>query len=671
MTLLQTILHWSKSLSSWQRTALKLLVEKGSLSNEDLDQLTLQCKDRNSFQIDKTLLLPFQPLSEVDLPVDEDSDAAVKLLEINNIKSVNALADGQIISFSPQGITVIYGDNGSGKSGYAKILKNCCRARSRGGIILPNIYKPRPVHPASAKIMFQKGNSKHIVDWEDGSPSNPELSKVSFFDSECGSVYLDEENDVAFIPYGLDLLHKLVLTCKEVQNKFREEKRNVENKINPIIVQPQIDTSTAVGQMLSNITASSSVDEFEKVSILSEDEEKRIRILQSILSQDPIQITRQLRNRSGRIKRMKDILVKTQNALSDEKKEELKTSFLDVKKKSHTADIVANEMFSNQPLKNVGSDTWRRLWEAAKRYSESDAYPGKTFPVTEMDARCVLCQQELDIETIERFNKFEEFVTRDVKHQAENARDKFQQELLGLNTLTISTTENKDAIVEIDVENSQFKNEIRRFFVKAQLRRRAILRCVNDDDWKSIPDLYNVSIETIDNLIKQLETQADQAEKSTKPEERKRLEKELHELEARQWLSKNLRGVGNEIDRLKFLKKYDDCTSDADTTMITRKSSELTDQYVTKSLMKKFNEELKGLGIDTIFTELSSAGGHYGAKKFRIRIKGVTPDIKMTQVASEGEKTCIALSGFLTELATASHNSTLIFDDPVSSLDHQ
>ena len=38
---------------------------------------------------------------------------------------------------------------------------------------------------------------------------------------------------------------------------------------------------------------------------------------------------------------------------------------------------------------------------------------------------------------------------------------------------------------------------------------------------------------------------------------------------------------------------------------------------------------------------------------------------------SEGEKTCVALAAFLTELATATHKSTLIFDDPVCSLDHR
>jgi ABC-type multidrug transport system ATPase subunit len=47
------------------------------------------------------------------------------------------------------------------------------------------------------------------------------------------------------------------------------------------------------------------------------------------------------------------------------------------------------------------------------------------------------------------------------------------------------------------------------------------------------------------------------------------------------------------------------------------------------------------------------------------------PDAKVEDILSEGERTCVALAAFLTELATAMHRSALVFDDPVSSLDHR
>ena len=38
---------------------------------------------------------------------------------------------------------------------------------------------------------------------------------------------------------------------------------------------------------------------------------------------------------------------------------------------------------------------------------------------------------------------------------------------------------------------------------------------------------------------------------------------------------------------------------------------------------------------------------------------------------SEGEHRCIALATFLSELSISEHQSSIIFDDPVSSLDHK
>ncbi|HEY5814408.1 MAG TPA: AAA family ATPase, partial [Terrimicrobiaceae bacterium] len=64
------------------------------------------------------------------------------------------------------------------------------------------------------------------------------------------------------------------------------------------------------------------------------------------------------------------------------------------------------------------------------------------------------------------------------------------------------------------------------------------------------------------------------------------------------------------------------------------------------------------------------SGGKYGSPQYQVRLFA-KPDAKVQNILSEGEKTCVALAAFLTELATAAHHSTLVFDDPVCSLDHR
>jgi ParB/RepB/Spo0J family partition protein len=68
--------------------------------------------------------------------------------------------------------------------------------------------------------------------------------------------------------------------------------------------------------------------------------------------------------------------------------------------------------------------------------------------------------------------------------------------------------------------------------------------------------------------------------------------------------------------------------------------------------------------------EIARVGGRYGSPQYQVRLLA-KPDAKVLSVLSEGEQTCIALAAFLTEVTTMDHRSALVFDDPVTSLDHR
>ena len=67
--------------------------------------------------------------------------------------------------------------------------------------------------------------------------------------------------------------------------------------------------------------------------------------------------------------------------------------------------------------------------------------------------------------------------------------------------------------------------------------------------------------------------------------------------------------------------------------------------------------------------EIQAAGGLKGAL-FHKLVFSNAPGVKVTDVLSEGESRALSLAAFLTELSTAPARSGIIFDDPVSSLDH-
>ena len=143
----------------------------------------------------------------------------------------------------------------------------------------------------------------------------------------------------------------------------------------------------------------------------------------------------------------------------------------------------------------------------------------------------------------------------------------------------------------------------------------------------------------------------------------------MQELKDRSWLSSVIEDDKKEIERQKSLATLAECLRDTETTTISTKSSALTDAVITSALRDRFAEELQALNLRSVRVELNPAGSRQGAKLYQIRFVG-SPKLGIEKVVSEGEHRCLALAAFLAELATADDRSTLILDDPVSSLDH-
>jgi hypothetical protein len=143
----------------------------------------------------------------------------------------------------------------------------------------------------------------------------------------------------------------------------------------------------------------------------------------------------------------------------------------------------------------------------------------------------------------------------------------------------------------------------------------------------------------------------------------------LRELESRVSLNEHLQAVLDEIERKKRLAIYRQCIEDTSTQLITRKSTELTKKLVTEQLRNAFQDELAKLEFTHLAVQVESAGGAKGALFHRLVFTNA-PGVVVTTVLSEGESRALSLAAFLTELTTATCNSAIIFDDPVSSLDH-
>ena len=82
----------------------------------------------------------------------------------------------------------------------------------------------------------------------------------------------------------------------------------------------------------------------------------------------------------------------------------------------------------------------------------------------------------------------------------------------------------------------------------------------------------------------------------------------------------------------------------------------------------RFSQET--LRLDLLRVRLADAGGGQGNLRHRAQLVDAVQSARLDAVLSEGEQTALGLAGFLTEVESDPSNSAVVFDDPVTSLDH-
>jgi len=662
---LQEVLSWSERLPLWQRDALRRIVLQARLSAPDLEDLSELCK--KSYGLSGTEVVA-QPLASVHIP-PAPKGASLALKAVKHVKDVNALAPGQEVTFGVAGLTVVFGSNGAGKSGYARILKRACRARGNGDPVLPNALSEVAAGTPTAQITISADGAEPTYTWRDGNPCAPELAAVSVFDSTAAHVYVANKTEVAYRPLGLDVLDQLAAVCNQVRTRLEAEKSNLERADTPL---PVLPAGTAAGRLLASLTALTPRGEVEQLASLTDAERKELRELEGVLAaarvEDPVKRAAELRLKAARVRKLQQHVQLVAERVGKQAIEALERA----RKESiacQEAASAAQAAFSGRGvLPEIGGAAWRKLWDAARLYSEGVAYRGKHFPHVAEGARCVLCQQELQPEGRVRLESFAEYVRGEAQTKAraaaaavEELRSKIEQ--------VRPIDAHLDILEEVETAARDAGVQVRAFLDEAEKSRRTVLDHANTAEGEIVALETRAPLNVLDQVADEWERRAMELTKAADPEHRKAAEAKVSELQARANLAEHRAAVLSEIERKARLNAYDKCLKDTNSAAVTRQSTELTKKYVTEALATAFEDELKKLGFSSPELVLRPVGGQKGALYHQIQLKHVTR-AELPRIVSEGEAKCLALAAFLAELKTAGGMSGIVFDDPVSSLDH-
>ena len=119
-----------------------------------------------------------------------------------------------LIKFSPA-VTIIYGANGSGKTGYIRIMKNAFFSRA-SEVILPNVHMTKDHKIANAKFLFQTSEESFTLEFPTDA-DNIEFEQYAVFDTKSVMVHLNNKNEFVFRPAGLNFFSELNEVYKQIE----------------------------------------------------------------------------------------------------------------------------------------------------------------------------------------------------------------------------------------------------------------------------------------------------------------------------------------------------------------------------------------------------------------------------------------------------------------------
>ena len=331
---------------------------KADLDDDDVSELLGMVKQEAGFKASSPPPTPV-PIESIHLGGISGAPA-VRLKAVRNIKNVNRLAPDAGLNFKPDGLTVIYGPNGSGKTGYIRILRSACRTRIADPNrlkILADVYGPQAAGPREAQIVIETEKGEVTILWADNDPASDILSGVSVFDSDAARLYVGEGNQITFLPFGLYLPFQLNRLSAKIRSLLETEREAVNHAL-AIADMPFQGLPTDASRFYRDLNAKTIDDQIEAVDNMYDAQKNRIIEITSIIDTSLSEIADR-RSLASWAEECAARLETISAALADVKVDEIQSLKREQLEAQNAADLAAKLEFEREPLAGVGGPTWQ------------------------------------------------------------------------------------------------------------------------------------------------------------------------------------------------------------------------------------------------------------------------------------------------------------------------
>ncbi|WP_151638081.1 AAA family ATPase [Noviherbaspirillum aerium] len=654
---------WAAGLETWQQCALSKLICQQTLSDADLTTIF------DEFLWDRGLApAPEQRCAyEMQAPQAQPQDTApLRLTSVDNVVGVNALTPGQQLQISPQ-LTVIYGPNGSGKSGYARILKASCFTRSKQLSILGNINLTAAERlPVSAVFNMSDGSVQHLTP---GTPNKVLRDNFAVFDSSCIRVHTDDKKAFVVTPYLFDVFPRMVEVITEVNNRLKELKRS---RMVNLDVFRLPDGKSEVAALLNNLSAKSNRARLIELGTFIEQDAHRVAQIEHDIEQlkksDPAELIKKKSSALADLTTLDTKLDAAVKSLSVDATAPVANTIAELQGLRQQAKLLSTAAFAQEPLQPMGTSGWKNLLTAALAFN-SEAYPGHAFPTDHDAARCVLCQQQLQPDAKARLQRFQQFMTSDLERKI----------TVSMTALTAAAKKITNVDLALFSADSTLRRtadelapdlspEVDRLLGILQSRKDVIQAAVKVEAPFTVPDAKTSAFKQIRSLQERLTEEINTFKTKDVAQIIKQLQTELMLLQERKVLAGHLPHVLSAMDHLFWLERANK-TPQVSPRAVTDRQKQLMTKLVGTGFREKFHWNCAELGVSLPLD--FKFRGNDGEANRQLEFDTVGgEEANLSEVLSEGEQTAVALADFLTEVALNERSVGVVFDDPVSSMDH-
>ena len=644
---------WLSGRPKWLQTAARMLIDlKRQLTQDEIKSLARLCKLEAKNEADPGFLTVAPgTLSQVA------NRPLLRIEEILDVHGLNAIKPGAALPFGKSNLSVIYGQNGTGKSGFARLLKQICGSRSKDDIH-GNVFDSTPT-PCRAHFKVSIDGKPADVHWDISSGPHKALRHAQVFDSKAAQQYMGR-TEACYEPSRMKFVSALISTADAVSAELAGEKALL-SKALPAL--PSALNHTAEARWLQSLKGTTTPASIDKECLYTEQLDKeRIESEALLAEKDIAGRLLAINNEKTALKSIETAMSALQLGLNDATAGELENLKNTAAKARSTCEEAAAAIFGKAEFEGIGSATWQKMWEQARAYSTSTAYVNTPFPNVSTDSRCVLCHQNLSKDAKARLTGFEKFVTDGLETTAKTAEKGFVDRKKLLPILPGKA----DWIVHISTLGFEEADGITWLgLLKARLDQIAIgspVSALQPFDWSSINEA--VKTKSADLITEEVSLSA-----MLQDEHRQAVQSRVQQLQAKQWLSQNKASISAERARLIAVAAIDKASRSAATNALTSKKNDLAKTELDAGYQTRFLEELKLLGGHRMPIAPQSKSGGKGKITFGLNLVGAHGSHGLDYILSEGETRIAALAAFLADTTGSNQLAPFIFDDPISSLD--